>query len=209
MLANARNFTGRGTRPLRSKLQRELEQRRHVGPGETYLEVNPMLCACLDLLPAHPGPLNVIHLTRHPVSWVQSIRKFRASGIRRHLIDHVPFANPYPAPRPSGWLTMDRTKRALHRWTYCNQAIRDLANRCDSYTHIRYEDLFLHRDPASLERLLTALGLPTDGPIQDLVSGPAQNPAPSGERVEVPSAWVQALCEPLLTELGYAVGEDV
>ena len=36
-----------------------------------------------------------------------SIRAFKASGWRRHVVDHAPFVTPCPWPRPEGWGALD------------------------------------------------------------------------------------------------------
>ena len=45
-------------------------------------------------------PLNAV------IGWVRSIRAFKASGWRRHVVDHAPFVTPCPWPRPEGSLSI-------------------------------------------------------------------------------------------------------
>lgn len=206
MMANARNVIGVGRRAVRAKFRRELTARLDALPdGKQYVEVNPMLCSLTPCLAELPGPLNLIHLTREPGSWVRSMRAFRASGIRRHLIDWVPFANPYPAPRPEGWLSLSRVDRALWRWRYSNEQILALQPGAARYTRLRYEDLFTpgpEREPA-LRTLLAALDLPADADLEPLISAPRANPAPAAEPVHVPQESIDRICGPLLETLGY------
>ena len=124
VLANMSNAAGVGRRALTRRFQTNLARRLdRLDPDDAYVEFNPMLCACTDVLQSVPGPLRVVHLVRSPAPWVRSILAFRASGWRRHVIEHTPFANPYPWPRPAGWLRMDRVERALWRWRYCNEQL--------------------------------------------------------------------------------------
>lgn len=203
---NVRNLLGRGSRLVRAKWRRELDARlAELPPDAHYLEVNPMLIPVVDLL-EEIRPLRLIHLTRHPRSWTQSIRTFKASTKYRPFIDHLPLSTPYPAPRPPGWLSTDQVHKALWRWRYSNEQILRLAPHAERYLHLRYEDLFSKdvavRD-AALAKLLEALELaPCADPTPLYASGRA-NPAPPGERVEVPEASIASICGHLLEPLGY------
>ncbi|TNE89609.1 MAG: hypothetical protein EP330_10585 [Deltaproteobacteria bacterium] len=208
---NLRNLVGRGSRLLRAKWRLELERRlAEVPSGAHYLEVNPMLVPVTDLL-AEVEPLRLVHLTRHPRSWTQSIRTFKASSRFRPVIDFLPLANPYPTPRPEGWLGTDQVHKALWRWRYGNEQILALAPNAERYLHLRYEDLFAEdvgqRD-ATLAKLLDFLELPPcDDPAPLYASGRA-NPAPPGARVEVPEESIAAICGSLMAQLGYSPVPD-
>lgn len=207
MLGNVRNLLGVGT-PLVRAWHRAAERTRHgaVPSGHRLVELNPMLCPILDLVAERPGPLRVVHMVRDPRTWVPSIRTFKASGFRRHLIDHVPFANPYPAPRPAGWWRMSQTHKALWRWRYCNAQIAQLAPRCERYAVVRYEDLFSPEPQvrvAAVQAALTVLELPTEG-VADWFSTEARhNPSPRPPTVSVAEADVQRICGPWLGRFGY------
>jgi hypothetical protein len=208
MLGNLAARVGRGDRPLRAALAWALDARRHDEPA-VDLEVNPMLVPLTHLLPAL-GPLRVVHMVRHPASWVRSIRSFRASGYRRHLIDFVPFGTPFPTPRPEGWRRLDQVQRALWRWRHCNERIEALAQTADRYVRLRYEDLFVaDRDTRerALRELLTAIDRPAPADLDQLLDAPPANPAPSGQPVDVLDADVAAICGPMLSRYGYAISE--
>ncbi|MEQ8789574.1 MAG: hypothetical protein RIC55_24985 [Pirellulaceae bacterium] len=213
MLANLRNdwSLGRGTLErwfLRTRRRRMASLAR----GRQYVEVNPMLCPLADLLPELPGRVRVIHLVRHAESWAQSILKFKASGFRRHVIDYLPMATPFPSPRPSGWRRLPASAKALWRWRHCNEQIAALATRCDHYTRLRFEDLMSDDDQAcraAATAFLTGLDIPDLGPSdldawRRLVSRPKQNAAPDGEMPHIDAPLVQQICGDLLAQYGYA-----
>lgn len=207
VLANMRNLAGPGTPVIRrlfvERLQRRLDR---LPAGTRYVEVNPMLVSLTDVLADEVRPLRLVHLTRDPADWVRSIRKFKASTKFRHVIDHAPFANPYPSPRPSGWATASRIERALWRWRYSNEQILAIQSRCDRYVRCRYEDLFAEDRDLQLETLRTivaGLGIEEEVDGDWLDTSVRANPAPAGERVEVPEELVERICGPLKRELGY------
>lgn len=207
VLANTRNLVGVGTPVVRrlfvERLQRRLDR---LPAGTRYVEVNPMLVSLTDVLADAIRPLRLVHLTRDPTDWVRSIRKFKASTKFRHVIDYAPFANPYPSPRPPGWLSASRIERALWRWRYSNEQILAIQPRCTSYVRCRYEDLFAADRELQLETLRTIVaGLGIDDAVGGdwLDTSVRANPAPSGERVEVPAELVERICGPLARQLGY------
>jgi hypothetical protein len=204
VFANARNLTGLGTRLLRARFRAGLERRlAGVPSGSTYVEVNPMLCPLADLVGELPD-LRVIHLVREPASWVRSIRAFRASERFRPLIDHLPLATPFPAPRPPGWSRLDPVCQALWRWRYCNERILALEDVAARYDRFRYEDLFQAgpAQAASLRGLLAALDLQTTD-LDGLIDRSPRNPAPDVDPVHVPDDAVASICGELAAQLGY------
>lgn len=207
MRGNLMALTGWGREALSERIAAGIAERFAATPtGQRYVEVNPMLCPMADLLPELVEPLEVVHLVRHPVSWVRSIRAFRASGVRRHLIDFVPLANPAPVPRPDGWLGFDPVHQALWRWRACNEAIEAIAGRCMSYTRLRYEDLFLADEgmrETSVRRLIAALGVEAPRDLTPLLTAPRANRAPEAQPVQVPEAQVRRVCGALLDRYGY------
>jgi hypothetical protein len=211
MLANAGAAIGRGSAWLAGRLHRGIQRRLAACPShQRYVEINPMLCPVVDLLADVVSPLHVVHLVRHPVSWTRSIRAFRASGWRRHVIDAVPFANPAPVPRPPGWLGLDPVQQALWRWRACNEAIEAVAPRAERYIRLRYEDLFLADDATrirSLEALLDALGVPAPGDLAPLLEARRANRAPEADPVDVPALAVERIAGPLLRRYGYPAPE--
>ncbi|MBS7670773.1 hypothetical protein [Croceicoccus gelatinilyticus] len=141
MLANMRNDLGAGNDLLRAFFHRS-RNRRLAERGEEYVEINPFLCPMTDLLPESGKTLRVVHMVREPGDWAISISDFKASARFRDVINHVPFAKPYPSPRPPGWGNRPEIERALWRWHWCNSRIEDLKPHCEAYSLVRYEDVF-------------------------------------------------------------------
>jgi len=152
MLANLRNDWGLGRRLL-AWLFEMARARRIAAASPCYVEINPFLCPMTDLLPREGHALRVVHVVRDPTDWAGSISSFKASNRFRKLIDPVPFAKPYPAPRPKGWGGMGEYERALWRWNWCNTRIAMLRDACEAYALVRYEDLFSPDEATRLDVL--------------------------------------------------------
>lgn len=205
MLANLRNDFGIGKRVLRWWFKRSREARLRAANGP-YVELNPFLCAMTDLLCDGDRPTRIVHITRAPESWARSMTVFKASSKFRLIIDYVPFAKPYPSPRPAGWRNWSFYRRNLARWAWCNARIRALQNRADYYVHIRYEDLF-SADAAIRQdcvmKVFDTLGLERPERIDWSTFDVRVNPAPPSsdtfEKVEFDPAF-----QGLKRELGYA-----
>lgn len=212
MLGNLRNDWGVGGRLL-GWLFRYLRSHRFQSAGKSadsgrYIEINPMLCPITDLLPTLDIPLHVVHLVRDPRTWVRSILAFKASGYRRYLIDYIPFATPYPSPRPAGWNRLTPPERALWRWTHCNRRILNIKSQCARYRLVRYEDLFSPTADVrhtALAALLETLGLPEPSDLSWFQTQERKNPAPASpyKHLELDETAVTTICGDLLDEFGY------
>nr|MDJ0980998.1 hypothetical protein [Kiloniellales bacterium] len=118
------------------------------------------------------------------------------------------FAKPYPHPRPKGWAKLNELERALWRWRFCNEQIQTLIPYAQSYTVLRYEDLFA-RDPerrgAGLKAFLKQLPIDFDGRLPEADFGARANPKPAtAERLSIEEARVEAICGELMANFGYA-----
>ncbi|MCB1380423.1 MAG: hypothetical protein KDK89_18950 [Alphaproteobacteria bacterium] len=206
MLANLRNDVGVGGSLLAWHFDRCRRQRDASHPG-IYVEINPFLCAMTDLLPDPDRPLRIVHMVREPSSWAVSMTAFKASTRFRHVIDYVPFAKPYPAPRPAGWSRMPEIERALWRWHWCNSRIMALKDATPHYCLVRYEDLF-RGDAADRNAILASvvetLGLDCRGPFEAAPFAERANPAPNIVAPPSPDA-VRRICGSLASNLGYTV----
>lgn len=203
MLANLRNDWGLGGSLLAWHFQKCRLARDAAHPG-TYVEINPFLCAMTDLLPDPARPLRVVHMVREPASWAVSMVAFKASTKFRHVIDYVPFAKPYPAPRPAGWRNLPEIEKALWRWHWCNSRLAALKERTPHYCLVRYEDLFAsdERRSAILAEVVATLGLDCSGPFDATPFAERRNPAPGVVAPPRPEA-VAAICGDLARQLGY------
>lgn len=203
MLANLRNDWGLGGGLLAWHFQKCRLERDRAHP-QTYVEINPFLCAMTDLLPDPDRALRVVHMVREPASWAVSMVAFKASAKFRHVIDHVPFAKPYPAPRPAGWHDLPEIDKALWRWHWCNSRLAALKDVTPHYCLVRYEDLFTDGEARSaiLEGVARTLDLDCPGPFEAAPFAERRNPAPGTVAPPRPEA-VRAICGDLARQLGY------
>ena len=162
MLANLRNDWGIGGGLLSRVFESSRAPRERAAAG-IYVEINPFLCPMTDLLPKAGTELRIVHLVRDPASWATSIATFKASTRFRHLIDAIPFAKPFPSPRPPGWSKFSDYERALWRWNWCNSRISALQPMAEAYGIIRFEDLVSTNHAireAALDKIAGTLALP-------------------------------------------------
>ncbi len=210
---NLRNQLGCGTAGLRALFESALARRlRRLGPGERYIEINPLMTTTLDLVAGLDAPLRVLHMVRDPRTWAPSIETFKASGYRRYLVDVVPFSKPVPINRPPRWSTLPALERALWRWRDCNEQLEarfGARARC-RYRRVRYEDVFSTRAETrdeAVREALSALGLDPAPGLAALDTRARVNPAPTGARPRVDEVAVARICGELLARYGYAPGK--
>ncbi len=203
MLGNLRNDFGLlkgATRRMAARHQA------HVHGGTVkHIEVNPFLCAVTDLLPHETRPLRILHMVRAPGDWAQSMTTFKASTRYRHVIDFVPFAKPFPAPRPVEWSGLSQFEKSLHRWTWCNQRIAALAPQAEAYELVRSEDLFSAdatlRDSA-LARILKVLDLQRPDDLRPEEFQNRVNPSPAGADLR-DADKERTICGAVAADFGY------
>jgi len=203
MAGNIRNEWGIGADALR-KWFNAVRSKRLAQSQREYVEINPMLCPITDLLPMSGHSLRIVHLVRDPASWAASILAFRASVRFRSVIDLVPFATPYPVPRPSGWTSLSQTERALWRWRWCNSRIADLKAAATAYAVVRYEDVFSANEAArrsALQAIIRALSLPTIE-LDAVDLSLRTNPAPETKK-PVSRKAAGEICGAMAREFGY------
>lgn len=210
LLGNLRNETGLGLTVVRTLFLRTRRRRIDRLPADNvYVEINPMLCPIADLLPELGIPFTVIHMVRHPATWAQSITAFGASSPFRAIIDYIPFAKPYPRPRPAGWSAMEEQERALWRWRECNDRILALRPKCAGYALVRYEDLFsadVDLRAAAFEQVAQMIpGDPVDQK-SSIDTAERHNPRPGSKIAALPPGMVQAVCGDLARRFGYQIG---
>lgn len=209
LAANLRTRLGAGDRVVAALLRQVRAWRIGRLPAATILvEINPLLSPAADLLAGLVAPLHVAHIVRDPADWAESIAGFGAKGWRRHVIDYVPFAKPYPRRRPPDWGRLPEVHRALWRWRFCNETIGGLAGRCASYRVVRFEDLFSSTPAtrlAAMTEVRTALGLAADTGLAPpdishrVNAGLASH---TGPRRPDPAA-VESVCGALARQYGY------
>jgi len=210
LIGNLRNDTGIGADLVRSLFLRTRRRRLDRLPaGGGYIEINPLLSPVVDLLPGLNIPFNVVHIVRQPSTWAQSITAFGASARYRALIDFVPFAKPYPHPRPPGWSGMAEAERALWRWRACNERILAVRPQCAGYTLVRYEDIFSGNPALRAQAFGQLMQLMPGNPASGAASiDPAErhNPAPNAKVAAPAPEVVRTVCGDLACQFGYDTG---
>lgn len=206
MLANFRNDWRIGHAVLESWFQRSRLAREAAVSG-TYVELNPFLCPMTDLLPERGRRLHVVHMVREPAGWARSITTFKASRKFRGVVDYVPFAKPYPSPRPARWQDLDDYERALWRWNWCNERILAIREQCDDYALVRYEDLFSSSPATRQDAISTIFQTLALGPtpvVEQTSMNERVNPAPDkGEIIDPDGAVAREICGLLARRFGY------
>lgn len=210
LIGNLRNDTGFGADLARWLFLRTRRRRLERLPaGSGYVEINPLLCPIIDLLPALMVPFNVVHMVRQPAAWSQSITAFGASARYRAVIDFIPFAKPYPNPRPQGWRGMTEIERALWRWRVCNERILALRPQCAAYALVRYEDVFSSDPGRRAEAFGKVLRLMPGNPTSRMASiDPSErhNPRPNAKVAALTPEIVRMVCGDLAGQFGYDLG---
>jgi hypothetical protein len=208
VLANLRNEMGVGGTALRwlFKAARKRGMQR-VHPARGYVEINPLLCPALDLLADTPTPFNIVHMVRAPLSWAKSITQFRASPRFRPWFNLLPYAKPYPWPRPAGWADMPELEKALWRWRFCNENILRAKSHGQRYAMIRYEDMFSRDRSVSLpafQKIADLLPVSRDINLAALGHETKLNPSPkAAEPQTLPPERVRDICGELVAIFGY------
>jgi hypothetical protein len=207
ILANVRNDLGLGSGLLK-RIFESSRRRRVERAGGIYVEINPFLSPMTDLLSGSGSGcgLRIVHMVRDPASWAVSISTFKASTRFRRLIDYVPFAKPYPAPRPKGWGALGEYERALWRWRWCNERISSLHSTATAYSLVRYEDLFSGKaelETEALGKIAQTLGLPGDLVATDDAMSARANPS-KGSGPDIDLSATRRICGDLARTYGYA-----
>ena len=206
MLGNLRKDWGVGDHFLRWIFQKSRAPKIRSAP---YIELNPFLCPATDLLAELSVPFNIVHIVRDPLSWAKSMTAFRASRKFRPFIGMIPFAKPFPSPRPAGWHAMQEIERSLWRWRYCNSSILEIENLARNYALVRYEDLFSADRKArsvALDRIVALLPRAPKAPIEEEAFFKKLNPAPDvKDKDDISKDTLYRICGDLMQKFGYPI----
>ncbi|MBW6419292.1 hypothetical protein [Celeribacter sp. PS-C1] len=203
MMGNLRNDWGMLKEATRW-LARHHQQKNHGKTGK-YIEINPFLCPVTDLVAESPVPLRIVHMIRSPGAWSQSMTTFKASARYRNVIDYIPFAKPFPVPRPEGWAQLTPFAKNLHRWNWCNERIAALEAVAESYIRVRCEDLFSSNPEISrhtTSQIFDTLDISLTHEISAEEFRHRVNIAPKGDDLR-DRRLEQAICGKTAADLGY------
>ena len=151
-------------RQLAWLLARTRRKRIAAGAARLYVESNPFLCGFIDVLDEVLGEVRVIHIVRHPGTYVTSALDWGSlSGLKGVASNSFPYWVCKPelleAQPVRSWGEMSEPEQLAWRWANTNRYLnRAEALLGDRYLRIRYEELF---DPGQrgLDRIVNWLGL--------------------------------------------------
>lgn len=101
---------------------------------DSYL--SPLITEMLDY---SDSPV-IIHMVRHPYSWIRSIENFKAAHWRRYIIDYLPFAKIRHPDVNSIWNDLNTIEKSAWRWVYYNEKLLECKKSGKNYICIKYED---------------------------------------------------------------------
>ncbi|MCZ6674042.1 MAG: hypothetical protein O7C75_14015 [Verrucomicrobia bacterium] len=108
------------------------------GYPQGYIEINPFLSSFSDVLSELEVPLRIVHVVRHPYTWISSMSDFKASGYRKTFINYLP----YNQPVPPGETARNHLERLAWRWRLYNENIVRLKQEATSFSQVKFEELF-------------------------------------------------------------------
>lgn len=98
-----------------------------------------------DMLDYRVSP-TIIHMVRHPYSWIRSTENFKAAHWRRFIIDYLPFAKLVHPKARSIWSQLNTIEKSAWRWVYYNEKLLECSKSGKNYLCVKYED-FISPDP--------------------------------------------------------------
>ncbi len=184
-----------------------------VADGQLRLELHAYLAPMITEIITDYRPLRLVHLVRHPLTWITSIARFKAAGWRRDWVDRLPFTRHVHPEARAGWRQLGEYERNAWRWRRTNEAILAASGAAEAAALVRYEDL-VAADAATarvaLQQVLAVLLQPMPVPDVPLARDARPNASRADGLVPDWQAWpgpelarVQAICAPLLGPLGY------
>jgi len=146
----------------------------------TYLEASPYLRSCVELLPiAFPGT-RIVHIVRHPGTYIPSyINHGVFSGFKGFIGHSVPYwllkpehVERFPVKR---WRDMGAVERIAWRWDTLNRMIEDASgNFGEGYIRFRFEHLF-DAESSGMRRLAEWVGTSASAAVQQAAGEAAHN----------------------------------
>jgi hypothetical protein len=144
MLWNLEQFLKFGHDLSESYVMKQRNKNFHrIQQGHTRIEINPFLTPFCKVVSENVSNMHVVHIVRHPYTWINSIMNFRALGWHKYFIDLVPFTRIRHPLVKNNWSNLTEAERFAWGWRLHNEQIRDSMNNYAEYKLIKYEDLSL------------------------------------------------------------------
>jgi len=117
--------------------RKELLQRNE---GQIRIEFDSYLSPLVaEMLDYSISPI-IVHMVRHPYSWIRSAENFKAAHWRRFIIDYLPFAKLIPPKASTSWSGLNTIERSAWRWVYYNEKLLECEKAGQNYLCVKYED---------------------------------------------------------------------
>lgn len=177
--------------------------------GNDFLvEINPFVVGLGRGL-IDPPPHALIHIVRHPITWVKSAIEFGSYSWRRPIVPYIPLVRERPPLGDPNWACMDEVERFAWRWRQRNRCIRaccEVSGR--TVLTLRYEDLFGDEGPNLdlLKNVVSHMGLDKNRVSPDAVSGNPINPTLKkhlGNMVGLNEERIMLICSDEADHYGY------
>ena len=134
--------------------------------GRQYIEINPFIYGMGDIFKEAFGEIKILHLVRHPLSFISSALNFRSQGWRAHCVD-LPIwnLNVEIAWRKQQicWRKLSKIQRKAWQWCYINDKIQSYQEICKEYLCVKFEDLLSEEHTLreeTMKKILSFLKLP-------------------------------------------------
>lgn len=101
---------------------------------DSYL--SPLVCDFIQFIQA---PV-ILHLVRHPYTWIQSIANFKAASWRKYAVDILPFTSIIHPQARKSWRHLNKIQKLAWSWRLVNEKISNLQNDKNNYKLFRFED---------------------------------------------------------------------
>lgn len=126
--------------------------------GQTYIESSNFMFGCIPSLNTHYEDIRIIHIVRHPVSYVKShLNHGFWKGHKKFFAKFVPYwLETLELSRPA-----DPVEVLSSRWNYVNRQIQTYS-KSNAYLLVKFEELFsgdVERSSAELNKIRTFCGL--------------------------------------------------
>ncbi len=111
-----------------------------AAPDTTIVEfdsyLSPLVCEFLDQV----DNLHIVHMIRHPYTWIQSMGNFKAASWRRYAVDFVPFTDIVHPDSRQQWRGLSKYEKLAWSWRYVNEQILLQEFVCKRYMLVKFED---------------------------------------------------------------------
>ncbi len=112
----------------------------HVSPARTIIEfdsyLSPLICRILPMFESS----RIIHMVRHPYTWISSMANFKAASWRKHAVDFVPFTEIKHPAVMHRWRQLNKIEKLAWSWRYVNEQVLAQEDTASAYRLIRFED---------------------------------------------------------------------